>query len=83
MKHIIRKNKRQRVVSVEDLSFLRDRNHRYNWFQRHFVHHRLRLKLKKAKTVYAADERVATDLVKYYFVSKDKIVLRGNNIEKG
>ena len=43
-----------KVVEVSDLSFLRDRNHRYGWFRRHYKHHRLRRALKKAGKVIAA-----------------------------
>lgn len=65
-----------RVVEVSDLSFLRDRNHRYGWFRRHYKHHRLRRALKKAGKVIAANPDVATDIVRYYFVPKDKISIK-------
>lgn len=65
----------RRIVEVEDLSFLADREHPYNWFQRHFHHHRLRIALKKADCIIAASPKVATDLVRYYFVPKDKITV--------
>lgn len=61
------------VVYVDDLSFLSDRNHSYNWFQRHFHHHRLRLWLKSADVIQASDAEVATALVRYYFVPKERI----------
>lgn len=64
------------IVEVDDLSYLSDRDHPYNWFQRHFHHHRLRLALKKADNIIVPDENVATDLVRYYFVSKDRIIIR-------
>lgn len=66
----------KKVVEVKDLSYLKDRNHPYNWFQRHYHHHRLRISLKKADVVIAYDETVATDLVRYYFLPKGKIVLK-------
>lgn len=65
-----------KVVEVSDLSFLRDRNHRYGWFRRHYKHHRLRRALKKAGKVIVADPVVATDIVRYYFVPKDKITIK-------
>ena len=65
----------QIVVEVDDLSFLGDRDHRYNWFQRHFHHHRLRLWLRRADVVHVHDQKTATDLVRYYFLPKDKVVL--------
>ena len=64
------------VIEVDDLTFIGDRDYPYNWFQRHFHHHRLRLSLKKADLVVAADPRVAVDLVRYYFVPKERIVIR-------
>ena len=63
-------------IEVDDLTFIGDRDYPYNWFQRHFHHHRLRLSLKKADLVVAADTRVAVDLVRYYFVPKEMIVIR-------
>lgn len=67
----------RRIVEVEDLTFISDRDYPYNWFQRHFRHHRIRLALKKVDVVIAASPEVAIDLVRYYFVPKDKIVVRG------
>lgn len=64
------------IIEVDDLTFIGDRDYPYNWFQRHFHHHRLRLALKKADLVVAADTRVAVDLVRYYFVPKEMIVIR-------
>ena len=45
----------KRRIEVADLSFLSDRNHRYGWFRRHFRHHRLRIALKRAEEIVAAD----------------------------
>ena len=42
------------VVETEELSFLTDHAHRYGWLRRHFLHHRLRLALKKADKVKSA-----------------------------
>ena len=64
------------IIEVDDLTFIGDRDYPYNWFQRHFHHHRLRLSLKKADLVVTADTRVAVDLVRYYFVPKERIVIR-------
>lgn len=64
------------VVEVEDLSFVKEREHSYNWFQRHYHHHRLRHYLKRADKVYVSDNEMAVDVVRYYFVPKDRIVVR-------
>lgn len=66
----------KKVVEVHDLSFLSDRNHRYGWLKRHYRHHRLRRALKKAKSIIANNPKVATDIVRYYFVPKDKITIK-------
>ena len=65
-----------RVVEVRDLSFLSDRDHKYNWLQRHFHHHRLRLKVKKANTIIAASDKVATDIHRFYFIPYDRIDIK-------
>lgn len=65
----------RRLIEVNDLSFLSDRNHHYGWFRRHYRHHKLRMALKKADKVMAKDKSVATDLVRYYFVPKEKITI--------
>ncbi len=67
---------KKRVVEVHDLSFLSDRNHSYGWLKRHYRHHRLRRALKKARTVIASDPEVAKDITRYYFIPKDRIVIR-------
>lgn len=66
----------KRVVEVNDLSFLRDRNHRYGWFKRHYRHHKLRRSLKKAEMIIARNPEVAFDIVRYYFIPKDRITLK-------
>lgn len=66
----------KRVVEVGDLSYLSDRDHPYNWFQRHYHHHRLRCALKRAEKVIVANPKVATDVVRYYFVPKERITIK-------
>ena len=68
----------KRVVEVNDISFLNDRDHRYGWFRRHYKHFRLRRALKKAKTIIAADPKVANEIHRYYFIPNDRIILRQN-----
>ncbi len=67
---------KKRVVEVHDLSFLSDRNHRYGWFRRHYRHHRLRIALRRAKAIVAANPDVAKDLTRYYFIAKNRITLK-------
>lgn len=71
-------NASRRVVTVHDLSFLSDRNHRYGWIRRHYKHFRLRRALRKAKEIIAADPKVATEITRYYFIPKDRINVRQN-----
>ena len=67
---------KKRVVEVHDLSFLSDRNHSYGWIRRHYRHHKLRRALKKAEKIIASNPKVASDIVRYYFVPKEKITLK-------
>lgn len=69
-------NEGRRVVEVGDLSYIKEREHHYNWFQRHYHHHRLRIALKKADLVIVSTPETAIDVVRYYFVPKDKIKVR-------
>ena len=66
----------QNIVEVYDLSFLRDRNHEYGWFRRHYRHHKLRRALKKADTIIAGSPKVATDIARYYFIPKNLIAIK-------
>jgi hypothetical protein len=76
-KHTDYKSKK-RVVEIDDLSFLRDRDHRYGWIRRHYKHFRLRRALRKAKGIIAADPEVAAEIRRYYFIQKDRITVRQN-----
>ncbi len=67
---------KKRIVKVNDLSFLSERNHDYGWVKRHYRHHRLRRALRKARAVVACNPDVAKDLTRYYFVPKNKIFIR-------
>ncbi len=69
----------KKVVEVDDLSFLKQRNHQWGWFRRHFNHFRLKFALCRADRIYVPNCEVAVDLVRYYFVPKDKIAV---DIEK-
>ena len=66
------------MVEVNDLSFIKDRDHRYGWVKRHYRHFRLRRALRKAKSIVAADPDVAFDISRYYFIPKDRITVRQN-----
>lgn len=68
----------ERLIEVNDLSFLSDRDHRYGWIRRHYKHHRLRRALKKQKAVIASNPEVAYDLRRFYFLPKERITLRQN-----
>lgn len=73
MKSYTDPNTGNKVVEVYDVSFLKEKNHPYGWLKRHFLHFRLKLSLHFADIVYVADTSVGVDLVRYYFVPKEKI----------
>lgn len=66
------------MVEVNDLSFIKDRDHRYGWVKRHYRHFRLRRALRKAKSIVAADPDVAFDISRYYFIPKERITVRSD-----
>ena len=63
------------VVEVEDISYLKERSHSYNWFQIHWRHHRLRYFLKRADEVIVHDQETAIDVARYYFIPKEMITI--------
>ena len=65
-----------RVVEVSDLSFLRERDHKYGWFKRHYLHVRFRRSLKTVGKIIAVDSSVAKDIAKYYRVPSDMIHIK-------
>ncbi len=66
----------RKVVEVNDLSFLSDRNHSYGWIKRHFRHHLLRRALKKSRIIIASNPNVAKDLTRYYFIPRNRIIIK-------
>ena len=66
-------NEGRTVVETENLNFLTDHAHRYGWLRRHFLHHRLRLALKKADKVVAPDAETAENVHRFYFIPREKI----------
>lgn len=75
MRKYIDKNTGNRIVEVYDLSFLREKDHPYGWLKRHFLHFRLKLALRGADRIFVTDTKTGVDLVRYYFVQKEKIVV--------
>lgn len=76
MRHYIIKIDGHKVAPVEDLSFLSQRHHRYNWLQRHYYNIRYKRACRKADYVIVNNDDVANDVVKYYFIPRSKIVIR-------
>lgn len=70
-----RDNDGRRVVEVGDLSYLADRNHGYSWFQLHKMHHTTGWAVRKADIVIVPNETVAKDVVKYYLIPKDIVII--------
>lgn len=65
----------ERVVEIDDLSFLYDRDH-FTWLGRELRHFRHRRNLRRADRVIALNSRAALDAHKYYRVDNDKIVVK-------
>ena len=73
MKRYVDKTTGERILEVSDLSFLKEREHPYGWFRRHYLHVGIHLGLRWADKVRASDEETARDLARFYFVPKDTI----------
>ena len=68
----------KKVAHVEDLSFLSDREHRYNWLQRHYYNIRFERACRKADRIIASSANVADEIAKYYLIPRSKIIIRQN-----
>jgi hypothetical protein len=64
-----------KVMEIYALDFISDRDNKLGWFGLHFRHFRIKILLKWADKVYVPDYQVAVDLVKYYFYSRENIVV--------
>ncbi len=69
------KEKPERVVEVDDLSFLYDPEH-FSWLEREKRHFRLKRALKRADRIIALNPRAALDLHKYYRVPSERIEIK-------
>ena len=72
------KDKGQRTVEVDDLSFISDRSHKLGWLRLHLTHFRIKFALRRADIVIVPDESVAWDVSRYYFFPKDRIYIAGH-----
>ncbi len=66
------------VVEVNDLDFLKNPSHPYTWLRRHFLHHWLKWALKHSDVIIAADDTVAFDIHRFYFIPADRITQKCN-----
>ena len=64
-----------RVVYIDDLSFISNRNHEFGWLGLHLRHFRIKYALSRADKVVVPSAKVAMDVAMYYFFPKDRIVV--------
>lgn len=62
------------VVTVHDLIFL-SFPHTYNWIDRHFFNARFKSACRLSDKIVAVSKCTAADIIKYYFIPKEKISL--------
>ena len=67
----------KRVVEINDLSFISNRNHKLGWLGLHFAHFRIKFALSRADKVIVPDVSVAWDVFRYYFFPKERIFIAG------
>ena len=65
----------KRVVEIDDLSFISNRNHKLGWLGLHLTDFRIKFALRRADKVIVPNETVAWDVFRYYFFPKDRIFL--------
>lgn len=63
------------ILEVYDLSFLREKDHPYGWAKTHLMHLSIKTALLNTDKIYVKDALIGIDLVRYYFVPKEKIVI--------
>ena len=64
------------VLEVDDLEFLKNPKHGFNWFQRHIRHHWLKWALRHSDVIIAADRETAFDIHRFYFIPSERISVR-------
>lgn len=64
----------RKIVTVHDLIFL-SFPHTYNWLDRHFYNLKFKASCRKADRIVAVSKCTAKDIMKYYFIPKDRISL--------
>ena len=69
----------KRVVEINDLTFISNRNHRLGWLGLHLTHFRIKFALSRADKVIVPSEQVAYDVSRYYFFPKDRIYISGGH----
>lgn len=69
----------KRVVEINDLTFISNRNHRLGWLRLHLMHFRIKFALSRADKVIVPSEQVAYDVSRYYFFPKDRIYISGGH----
>lgn len=65
----------ERIAEIDSLGFLSERSG-YSWLRRHWMNTRYRKACRKADKIVAADGKTAADIVKYYFIPKEKISVK-------
>ena len=66
-----------RIVEIDDLSFISNREHKLGWLGLHMRHFRIKYQLSRADKVLVPSADVAADVAKYYFFPKDSIFVNG------
>lgn len=72
----------RKVVTVRDLSFLSSPSG-FTWLQRHRNNVRFRRSCRRADAIVVPSAEVAADVVKYYFIRKDRIFVAGEPEDAG
>ena len=64
------------ILEIDDLEFLKNPEHRYGWFKRHFLSHWLKWALNNSDVIVAGDHATAFDIHRFYYIPSDLITVR-------
>lgn len=68
------------ILEIDDLEFLKNPDHHYGWFKRHFLSHWLKWALNHSDVILAGDQTTAFDIHRFYYIPIARITVRSNEV---
>ena len=64
------------TLEVGELEFLKNPEHNYGWFKRHFLSMWLKWALNHSDIIVAGDETIAFDIHRFYYIPSAHIIVK-------